>query len=76
MAIDDPAIGTGCVIQGQILITSYFDEKGRMKYAVGTNGGMNIAQVLGLMVLGGKTIYEMYEQDEPYEADEMEEDND
>ena len=76
MAIPDPPIPEGSVVNGQILITSYFDTDGRMKYFVGNDGELNLAQALGLLVLSGISLFRMYEATVDYDADEIEEDED
>ena len=63
----------GSFMNGSILVTSYFDSEGRLKYFTGVEGDLNIAQVLGLLVLGGITIYSQYIASEPYESDEIDE---
>ena len=78
MPINDPPLPDGSVINGQILVTSYFDEKGRMKYYVGVNGDLNVAQALGLLVLGGISVHRMHDDINPPDEDdeEMEGDED
>lgn len=66
----------GAIINGAIVLVSYFDADGQLKYATTTNGEMNLAQALGLLVLGGITIHNEYTADEPYEPDQPEGDDD
>lgn len=72
--IGDPPLPDGCFINAQILITSYFDSNGDLKYVVTINGDINIAQVMGLLVLGGIATYQNYSV--AYEPDELEDDED
>lgn len=76
--IDTPELPDGSVINGTILITSYFDGDGEMKYAITTSGSINLAQALGLIELAKITVYESYmstvdEQEDDDDDDEQEE---
>lgn len=74
--IEDPPLPDGAFVNGQLLITSYFDSEGRLKYCIGVQGELNIAQALGLLVLGGITMFRQYEEGAEYGPDEIEEDED
>lgn len=71
-----PILADGCVINGQILITSYFDPDGQLKYVVGNAGNLNLAQALGLLELAKIAAYSDYMRNEPYSADEPDDDED
>lgn len=72
----DPQVPEGAVVNGEIHTTSYFDEQGRLKYVVGINGDLNIAQALGLLVLTGITLFKTYNDNAEYGPDEEETEDD
>lgn len=69
-----PDLPDGAIVNGEILITSYYDRDGQMKYVVATAGNMNLAQALGLLVLGGFSVFSEYKAHEPFEPDEEDDD--
>jgi hypothetical protein len=73
--IERPQLPKGALVNGEILITSYFDKNGKLKFSVASSGNMNLAQAIGLLVLGGVSIHETYIKEQPYDPDEMEEDD-
>lgn len=74
--IEDPPIPEGALINGQILITSYIDDDGQMKYYVGVAGDMNVAQVMGLCALGAFSMFRSYEAQYNSHDDDEDEDDD
>lgn len=76
--VEHPNLDPEVLVNGQILITSYFDINGKLKYAVHTDGDMNLAQALGLLRLADKAIFEMYEESNRHDhhSEEFEEDDD
>jgi hypothetical protein len=79
MESDSPRRGdipTGSVINCELVITSYFDTDGQLKYATAVAGDPNLAQALGLCELAKSTVYRSYMLDEPYPPDLQEEDDD
>jgi hypothetical protein len=68
------------MINGEIVITSYFNTDGRLMYAVNITEKMNLGQALGLCELAKISIHEQYMMNEPYspddDDDEEEEDDD
>jgi hypothetical protein len=71
-----PDLPNGAVMNCEVLITSYFDRHGQLKYVTSTSGDVNIAQMLGLLVLGAISLWESYMSEEPYEPDGKDEDDD
>lgn len=57
------------MINCELVITSYFDTDGKLKYATHIEGDPNLAQVLGLCELAKNSIYASYMEDEPYSPD-------
>lgn len=62
----------GSMINCEIVITSYFDTDGKLKYATNVAGDPNLAQALGLCELAKHAMYQSYLEDEPYPADDEE----
>jgi hypothetical protein len=63
------------LINCEIVITSYFDEDGKLKYATNIGGDPNLAQALGLCEMAKQAIYAIYMHNESYPPDDDEEDN-
>lgn len=76
--IEEPVradLPSGTMINCEIVITSYFDTDGRLKYATNIAGDPNLAQALGLCELAKHSIYASYMADEPYPSDDEEDDD-
>lgn len=67
--VRQPDLPDGSVVNGQIIITSYFDSEGVMKYCVGVDGDLNIAQALGLLDLGKLSVYRLFQKNNPDEEE-------
>jgi hypothetical protein len=52
------------VINCEVVITSYFNEDGKLMYCCGIGGDPNLAQVLGLCELAKITVYQIYMEEE------------
>lgn len=57
-----PTLPEGSFVNSEIRIVSYFDGDGQMMYGVTLGGSMNVAQALGLLVLGGIQVYQGYKE--------------
>jgi len=62
----------GSILNAEIVVTSYFDQDGKLKYCTHVEGDPNLAQAIGLLELSKTLIYESYKTDEPYEPDNPE----
>lgn len=60
----EPKLPEGAFVNSEIRITSYFDSNGHMMFGIMMGGNMNIAQALGLLVLGGIETYKLYKEGE------------
>jgi hypothetical protein len=63
----------GSIINAEIVVTSYFDQEGKLKYCANVDGNPNLAQAIGLLELGKVLLYSHYKANEPYEPDNPEE---
>lgn len=77
--IDHPVrvpLPDGVMVNCEIVITSYFDDQGQLKYGVELTGSPNLAQAIGLLELSKQSVYDIYKEDEPFPPDSDEEDDD
>jgi hypothetical protein len=58
------------MLNAEIVITSYFDIDGKLKYATAVGGDPNLAQAIGLCEMAKITIHQTYMTDEPFPPDE------
>jgi len=63
----------GSIINAEIVVTSYFDQEGKLKYCTNVDGDPNLAQAVGLLELGKVLLYQTYQRNQPYQPDNPEE---
>jgi hypothetical protein len=79
MIYTDPERGDlpdGAIVNCEIVITSYVDMEGHLKYATNVAGDPNLAQALGLCELAKHSIYKTYMMTEPFPPDSNDDEED